>query len=64
VSRSQLRLYRNADRQHGELLKTLHDAQVLQWDGRGIFIQGWEIELNSDGQQVQQVQIWCVTPLA
>ncbi len=61
--KTRLGLYRSADRQHGTYLKPLFDAQFLQWDSRGIFVQGWEIDVNAAGQQVQHIQIWCVAPL-
>lgn len=59
-SRSTAKLYRSTDRMMGGH-SPLFDPEIVAWDCRGVFLQGWEID-----EGVQYVQVWQVlmTPAA
>jgi len=62
-ARSEALLYRSDDRSRGAAGVPLFEPSLLHWDERGIFLQGWEIGIGTDGKSVQHVQIWVVRPL-
>lgn len=62
-ARSQARLHLSTDISKGTLCPPLFDPVVLQWDGRGIFLQGWQIECDESMALSQVVQVWCVRPV-
>lgn len=54
-ARSAATLYRSKERQMGGR-PPLFDPEIVHWDARGIYLQGWEC--SADG--VQHVQVWLV----
>ena len=61
-SRSEALLYRQKDQSKGSIGAILCDPQLLRWDDRGVFIQGWEVCPDGDNPSSQRLQVWCVKP--
>lgn len=62
-ARSQARLHRAADTSKGALCSPLFDPVLLQWDSRGIFLQGWQIQTDETMKAAQVVQVWLISPI-
>ncbi len=62
-SRTEALIYREKDKSKGSIGAMLGDPFLLTMDERGIFLQGWEVGRDKEGELCQQVQIWLIRPL-